>query len=163
MYLPVPLFNRPFPCFPGPLYQNELKCSAFDRSRISSVGRALDCRAGGCGFDSQGRINTQVLNPSSPNIHIQILHTDFQTFPKRISWESLLTDQSIFSFVIILLTLITISLGNIWILLGENWCWSLLGLKGLKWLRNEGTAFALQIARPSCSSADHEKWRPRLQ
>ena len=33
--------------------------------------------------------------------------------------------------MIILLTLITISLGNIWILLGENWCWSLSGLKGL--------------------------------
>ena len=31
----------------------------------------------------------------------------------------------------IVLTLITISLGNIWILLGENCCWSLLGLKGL--------------------------------
>ena len=33
--------------------------------------------------------------------------------------------------MIILLTLITISLGNIWILLGENWCWPLSGLKGL--------------------------------
>ena len=33
--------------------------------------------------------------------------------------------------VIIWLILITISLDNIWILLGENSCWSLLGLKGL--------------------------------
>ena len=33
--------------------------------------------------------------------------------------------------VIIWLILITISLDNLWILLGENWCWSLLGLKGL--------------------------------
>ena len=33
--------------------------------------------------------------------------------------------------MIIWLILITISLDNIWILLGENWCWSLLGLKGL--------------------------------
>ena len=32
--------------------------------------------------------------------------------------------------MIIWLILITISLDNIWILLGENWCWSLLGLKG---------------------------------
>ena len=32
--------------------------------------------------------------------------------------------------MIIWLILITISLGNIWILLGENWCWSLLGLEG---------------------------------
>ena len=30
----------------------------FDRGRISSVGRALDCRAGGRGFDSRGRTNT---------------------------------------------------------------------------------------------------------
>ena len=36
--------------------------SAFvNRSRISSVGRALDCRAGGHGFDSQDRTNTQRL------------------------------------------------------------------------------------------------------
>ena len=33
--------------------------------------------------------------------------------------------------MIILLTLRTIPLGNIWILLGENWCGSLLRLKGL--------------------------------
>ena len=70
-------------------------------------------------------------NPVSSNIHIWILHTDLHTFPLRISRESLFTDQSIFSLVIIISTLITISLGNIWILLGENWCWSLLGLKGL--------------------------------
>ena len=31
------------------------------RGRISSVGRALDCRAGGRGFDSRGRTNTQGL------------------------------------------------------------------------------------------------------
>ena len=36
-------------------------CSHFDRGRISSVGRALDCRAGGRGFDSRGRTNTQGL------------------------------------------------------------------------------------------------------
>ena len=24
------LWNKPFPCSPGPLYQNEVKCSAFD-------------------------------------------------------------------------------------------------------------------------------------
>ena len=30
-----------------------------NRSRISSVGRALDCRAGGRVFDSRGRTNTQ--------------------------------------------------------------------------------------------------------
>ena len=40
-------------------------------------------------------------------------------------------DQGIFSLVIILLILITVSLDNVRILSGENWCWSLLGLKGL--------------------------------
>ena len=34
--------------------------------------------------------------------------------------------------MIILLILITLSLDSVWILLGENCCWSLLGLKGLK-------------------------------
>ena len=29
--------------------------------RYSSVGRALDCKAGGRGFDSRGRTNTQGL------------------------------------------------------------------------------------------------------
>ena len=33
--------------------------------------------------------------------------------------------------MIILLTLITSSHDNVWILLGENCCWSLLGVKGL--------------------------------
>ena len=33
--------------------------------------------------------------------------------------------------MIILLILITLSLDSVWILLGENCCWSLLGLKGL--------------------------------
>ena len=41
-------------------------------------------------------------------------------------------DQGIFSSVIILSVLLTLSLENVWIMLGENWCWSLLGLKGLK-------------------------------
>ena len=30
-------------------------------SRINSVSTALDCRAGGCGFDSRGRTDTQDL------------------------------------------------------------------------------------------------------
>ena len=34
--------------------------------------------------------------------------------------------------MIILLILITLSLDSVWILLGENCCWSLLGLKGLR-------------------------------
>ena len=45
--------------------------------------------------------------PLSPSIHIQILQTDLLTFPYRISWENLFKDQIIFSWVIILLILIT--------------------------------------------------------
>ena len=36
-------------------------------------------------------------------------------------------------------------------------------LRVLKCLRNEGTAFTLQMARPSRGSDDHVKWRSRLQ
>jgi len=35
-------------------------------------------------------------------------------------------------------------------------------LRVLKWLRNEGTSFALQAARPSRGSDDHVKWRSHL-
>ena len=34
--------------------------------------------------------------------------------------------------MIIWLILIDVARDNVWILLGENWCWSLLGLKGLR-------------------------------
>ena len=51
---------------------------------------------------------------------MQILQTDFDTFPLRISWENLIQDQGIFSLVSILLIPITISLANVWISLGEN-------------------------------------------
>ena len=47
------------------------------------------------------------LNPLIPGIHIQILQTDLHTFPQRISCENLIIDQGIFSWVIILLILIT--------------------------------------------------------
>ena len=42
----------------------------------------------------------------------------------------MIKDQSTFSLVIILLILVTLSLDNVWTSLGENCCWSLLGLKG---------------------------------
>ena len=73
------------------------------------------------------RIKPVEFNSLSPNIQ-----TGLYTFPLRIIWENLIKDQGIFSLVIILLTLITLSLANLWISLGENWCWSLLGLRGLK-------------------------------
>ena len=77
------------------------------------------------------RFVTILIYALSPNNHTQILQSDLHTFPLRISWENLIKDQGIFSLVIILLILITISLDNLWISLGENWCWSLLGFKGL--------------------------------
>ena len=77
-----------------------------------------------------------LINPLSPNIHIQILQTDLHTFPLRISWENLIKHQSIFSSVIIFYILTTLPLDNVWILLGENCCWSPWGLKGVKWHTN---------------------------
>ena len=38
-----------------------LRCMSLNRGRISSVGRALNCRGGGRGFDSRDRTNTQGL------------------------------------------------------------------------------------------------------
>ena len=43
-----------------------------------------------------------------------------------------MNDKGIFSLVVILLSLITLSLENVWIMLGEILCWSLLGVKGLR-------------------------------
>ena len=51
---------------------------------------------------------------------MQILQTDLHTVPLRISWENLIKDHGIFSLLIILLILFTLSLDNVWILLGEN-------------------------------------------
>ena len=52
-------------------------------------------------------------------VHMQILQTDLHTFPLRISWENKIKDRGIFSLVIVFLILITLSLDNVWILLGE--------------------------------------------
>ena len=46
-------------------------------------------------------------------------------------WENLISVQSIFPLVIILLILITFSLDYASLFLGETWCYSLLGLKRL--------------------------------
>ena len=71
-----------------------------------------------------------MINPLSPKfyIHIQILQTDLHTFSLRISSENMIKDHRIFPLVIILLILITSSLDNVWILLGENCFWSLLNI-----------------------------------
>ena len=60
------------------------------------------------------------FNPLGPNIQEQILQSDLRTFPLRIRGENLMKDQGILSLVIILSILLTLSLENVWILLGEN-------------------------------------------
>ena len=50
--------------------------------------------------------------------------------------------------MIIWLILIDVALDNLWILLGENWCWSLLGLKRLNtktWKENAESLSSLTI------------------
>ena len=76
---------------------------------------------------SVSRFTPLLVDPLSPNTHIQILHSDLHIFSLRMCWENLIKDQGIFSLVIILLILITFSLGYVLVLLGENWCWSQLG------------------------------------
>ena len=48
-------------------------------------------------MDPEGSIESVCINPLSPNIHKQILQTDFSTFPYRIKWEKLIKDQRFFS------------------------------------------------------------------
>ena len=75
-------------------------------------------------------VPTKILGRAtlSHNIHIQILQTDFHTFPYTNSWENLLKDQNILPEAIIIFIVINFSFNYVLILLGENWCWSLLGL-----------------------------------
>ena len=47
------------------------------------------------------------------------------------SWENLIKDQSPLPLLINLVILITFTLDDLLMLWGENWCWSLLGPKGL--------------------------------
>ena len=47
--------------YSGMVVNQRISQIPFNRGKISSVGRALDCRAGGRGFDSRGRTNTKGL------------------------------------------------------------------------------------------------------
>ena len=75
------------------------------------------------------------FSPSHLILQISISSYKFSkhlhTFPVRITWENLIKDHGIFPLMIILLILIILSHDNVWILLGENCCWSLLALEGL--------------------------------
>ena len=85
--------------------------------------------------DRFGIFRSMVSTPITRPARCSVPHTnspDWSSYiPFKISGENLIKDQSIFSLVIILFILITISLDNVWLLLGENWCWSLLDVKGL--------------------------------
>ena len=93
---------------------------------------------------SQTPVYGHPFNPLSPNIQVQILQSDLHTFPLRISWENLMKDQGISSLVIILLILLTLSLENVWIMLGENLCWSLITQKPYYYWQ-----FALSLGKES--------------
>ena len=64
----------------------------------------------------------------------QYLQTNSLNWSPYISLKKLVgriwSRSKIDLFVINLLILLDFALDNLWILLGENWCWSLLGLKG---------------------------------
>ena len=70
-------------------------------------------------------------SPLSPNIHIQILLTDRDTFSYNISWENMLKDQSNISLVIMLLILETFSVDYVFIFVREKFdfghSWDLKG------------------------------------
>ena len=57
--------NRPFPSSPGPPYQNEVKCSAFDVEMIfNSHANKTHFHKKGCGlglFESEGLWNSEVV------------------------------------------------------------------------------------------------------
>ena len=65
----------------------------------------------------------------------------------RCSWEKLIKYQANSSCVIMSLILMTTLFYKALILQGEIWCWSLLGLKGLKW--------SYKIASPAIACTLH--------
>ena len=72
-----------------------------------------------------------VVNPLSPRINIQILQTDLYTFLLRIV-ERIWFKIKAFSLCQYYLAIpLTFTLDDLLLLLGENWCWSLLGPEGL--------------------------------
>ena len=79
------------------------------------------------------RMQQRLTYPLSPNVQIQILHTSVHKLPYRISWQNLIKDQSISPLFIIFVNSPNLCFDDVLILFGENWCRSLLELKGLRW------------------------------
>ena len=74
--------NRPFPSFPGPLYQNEVKRSAFDMEMIlHSHANKTHFHKKGCGlglFESEGLWSSEVVYYAGQSLekkHEMILKT----------------------------------------------------------------------------------------
>ena len=97
---------------------------------------AATCMSAACVNQALGRRNWSLSGVIFWPYKLQ--HTNSPNLPPYISLKKLLREfykrSCIFTFVIIFSILIIISLDNVWISLGENWCWSPLGLKGLKGL-----------------------------
>ena len=71
------------------------------------------------------------VNPLSPNIKIQILQTDLHTFPFKNELREFDKRSRHFYLGDHFINSQTVSVDSLWILLGENWSWSLLGLEGV--------------------------------
>ena len=85
------------------------------------------------------------LNPLNPRINIWILICCTYSFPIRSSGEKLIKYQANSSGVIMPVILITTMFYKALILQGEIWCWSLLGLKGLKHFKKNSTIVFLVL------------------
>ena len=72
--------------------------------------------------------NSSQFWSNQTEIHIQILQTDLHTFLLRIV-ERIWFMIKVFSFNLVIYLLFTLI--DLLMLLGENWCWQLLGPKGL--------------------------------
>ena len=72
------------------------------------------------------------LNPLNPKIKIGILICSPYSFPSEVMGEKLIKHQTNSSCVIMSVILMTTLFYKALILQREIWCWSLLGLKGLR-------------------------------
>ena len=73
--------NRPFPSYPGPLYQNEVKCSAFDMQMI------LHCHANKTKFHKKGCALSLILKVRDFGTRKwPIVHQTAFFFSTLVSW-----------------------------------------------------------------------------
>ena len=121
---------------------------------------------GGCHSQPAQKQNRDCVIKVCISFYPQYYHTDSPNWSLyisiRISWENLIKDQSIFPQVIILWILTTYFLDCVLILLQENWCWSLLWLKGI--CRCKVTSsLRKQPTFRDATTGFQEKWHPRIK